>query len=153
MTPNRTIEFTTDQGTWISLDVSPDGKTIVFELLGDLYTLPIAGAKPRRSRPGWRSTVSQLFARRQDDRVCERSRRRRQPVGRGDADGSITRPLTKDKQSLFASPAWTPDGEYVLVSRQPQLPWGAFELWMYHIRGGSGVQVTKGKTKARLRPG
>ena len=63
------------------------------------------------------------------------------------ADGSSPRPLTKDKQSLFASPSWTPDGEYVLVSRQPQLPWGAFELWMYHLRGGSGVQVTKGKTK------
>ena len=63
------------------------------------------------------------------------------------ADGSAPRPLTKDKQSLFASPSWTPDGEYVLVSRQPQLPWGAFELWMYHVRGGSGVQVTKGKIK------
>ena len=38
---DRKIEFTTDEGTWLSLDVSPDGKTIVFELLGDLYTLPI----------------------------------------------------------------------------------------------------------------
>ena len=41
--PTRTLEFTTDEGTWISLDVSPDGETIVFELLGDLYTLPISG--------------------------------------------------------------------------------------------------------------
>src|ERR1700687_3958595 len=39
----RKIEFTTDEGTWLSLDVSPDGKTIVFELLGDIYTLPIEG--------------------------------------------------------------------------------------------------------------
>ena len=39
----ETIEFTTDEGTWMSLDVSPDGRTIVFDLLGDLYTLPIAG--------------------------------------------------------------------------------------------------------------
>ncbi|MGC0773777.1 MAG: hypothetical protein WB543_12655, partial [Candidatus Acidiferrum sp.] len=37
--PARKIEFTTDEGTWLSLDVSPDGKTIVFELLGDIYTL------------------------------------------------------------------------------------------------------------------
>jgi len=36
----ETIEFTTDEGTWMSLDVSPDGKLIVFDLLGDLYTLP-----------------------------------------------------------------------------------------------------------------
>ncbi len=41
--PTRKIEFTTDEGTWLSLDVSPDGKTIVFELLGDIYTLPIEG--------------------------------------------------------------------------------------------------------------
>jgi Tol biopolymer transport system component len=46
--PERKVEFTTDEGTWISLDVSPDGQTILFELLGDLYTLPITGgeAKP-----------------------------------------------------------------------------------------------------------
>ena len=68
------------------------------------------------------------------------------------ADGSDARPLTKDKQSLFASPSWTPDGDYVLASRQPQLPWGAFELWMYHVRGGSGVPVTKGKPKPDSKP-
>ena len=65
------------------------------------------------------------------------------------ADGSDARPLTKDKQSLFASPSWTPDGDYVLVSRQPQLPWGAFELWMYHVRGGSGVAGHQGEDQAR----
>src|SRR4051794_19451876 len=43
----RKIEFTTDEGTWISLDVSPDGKSIAFELLGDIYTLPIAGGEAK----------------------------------------------------------------------------------------------------------
>src|SRR5882762_1244695 len=38
---DRKIEFTTDEGTWLSLDVSPDGKTIVFELVGDIFTIPI----------------------------------------------------------------------------------------------------------------
>src|SRR5712692_4453590 len=44
----ETIEFTTDEGTWMSLDVSPDGRTIVFDLLGDIYTLPIAGGAATR---------------------------------------------------------------------------------------------------------
>src|SRR5262245_43937786 len=45
--PERKIEFTTDEGTWLSLDVSPDGKTIVFELVGDIYTLPIEGGEAK----------------------------------------------------------------------------------------------------------
>ena len=42
------ISFLTEEGTWMALDVSPDGETINFELLGDIYSLPIQGgtAKP-----------------------------------------------------------------------------------------------------------
>ncbi|WP_339625757.1 hypothetical protein [uncultured Winogradskyella sp.] len=46
--PTRKINFTTDKGTWISVDVSPDGKTIMFDLMGDLYTIPINGGKATR---------------------------------------------------------------------------------------------------------
>ena len=37
------VAFETTEGTWMSVDVSPDGTTIVFDMLGDLYTVPIAG--------------------------------------------------------------------------------------------------------------
>src|SRR5258708_28278611 len=49
---DRTVSFETSEGTWISLDVSPDGRTIVFELLGDLYTMPIAGGAATRITTG-----------------------------------------------------------------------------------------------------
>jgi len=52
--PARKVAFTVDEGTWISLDVSPDGRTIVFDLLGDLYTIPIAGGKATRLTSGTR---------------------------------------------------------------------------------------------------
>ena len=45
ITPVRTLRFSTDEGTWMSLDVSPDGRTILFDLLGDLYTIPIGGGE------------------------------------------------------------------------------------------------------------
>src|SRR5690606_28770226 len=45
--PQRHLEFTTDEGTWISVDISPDGGTLVFDLLGHLYTLPLAGGEAR----------------------------------------------------------------------------------------------------------
>src|SRR6202167_5073424 len=46
--PTRHTRFTTDEGTWMSVDVSPDGKTIVFDLVGDLYTVPITGGTATR---------------------------------------------------------------------------------------------------------
>ena len=46
---SRKVSFTTTKASWLSLDVSPDGKTIVFDMLGDLYTMPIEGGKSRRS--------------------------------------------------------------------------------------------------------
>src|SRR5215813_12203163 len=46
--PEGKVSFTTDEGAWMSLDVSPDGQTIVFDLLGDIYTLPIAGGEAKR---------------------------------------------------------------------------------------------------------
>jgi len=43
--PVRDIELTVTEGSWMSLDVSPDGRTIVFDLLGDLYSIPATGGE------------------------------------------------------------------------------------------------------------
>ncbi len=142
--PKRTVEFTTREGTWLSLDVSPGGTTIVFELLGDLYTLPIEGgeatpitegmafdSQPRYSPDGeWIAFLS------------DRDGSENLWIARN--DGSDPRKLTKDTDAEYASPAWTHDGEYVIVSRSA---WAlrTFELWMYHVKGGAGVQITKAK--------
>lgn len=50
--PYRDVEFTTTEGTWMCLDVSPHGKTIVFDMLGDIYTMPIAGGTATCIRSG-----------------------------------------------------------------------------------------------------
>jgi hypothetical protein len=68
LTPTEKIEFTTDEGTWMSLDVSPDGRTIVFDLLGDIYTLPITGGEARRIIGGM-SFESQPSSRRMGRRL------------------------------------------------------------------------------------
>ena len=39
LVPTRTISFNTTEGTWMALDVSPDGKSIIFDLVGDLLYL------------------------------------------------------------------------------------------------------------------
>ena len=42
--PHGVQEIDTTEGTWMNLDVSPDGREIVFDLLGDIYLMPISGA-------------------------------------------------------------------------------------------------------------
>ncbi len=37
----KEVDFTTNEGTWMNLDISPDGKNIVFDMLGDIYTIPV----------------------------------------------------------------------------------------------------------------
>ena len=48
----KTHSFTTDEGTWMNLDVSPNGQTIVFDMLGDIYTMPVTGGKAKAIRTG-----------------------------------------------------------------------------------------------------
>jgi Tol biopolymer transport system component len=147
LVPARTIEFTTDEGTWISLDISPDNQTLIFDLLGDLYTLPVAGgeatkitsglafnSQPRYSPDGKRITF-----------VSDRSGA--ENVWISSPDGSNPQQLSHDEQVEFTSPVFTPDGQYVVVSRESQFPWENYDIWMYHIKGGAGVQVTKGRAK------
>src|ERR1700754_3660387 len=43
--PSKKVTITTDEGTWMDLDVSPDGQNIVFDLLGEIYTIPIKRGK------------------------------------------------------------------------------------------------------------
>ncbi|MBI4466717.1 MAG: PD40 domain-containing protein [Acidobacteria bacterium] len=145
--PERKIEFTTEEGTWLSLDVAPDGKTLVFELLGDLYTLPIEGGQATRISSGPAFDSQPRYSPDGKWIAFLSDRDGAENLWIAKADGSEPKQLSKDKQAEFASPAWTPDGTYVVVSRST---WGlrTFELWMYHLQGGSGVQITKAKPRS-----
>ncbi len=147
----RTVEFTTDEGTWISLDVSPDGKTIIFELLGDLYTLPIDGGEARLLMGGMAFDSQPRYSPDGSMIAFLSDREGSENVWIAKADGSEPKQLSKDPQGRFVSPSWTPDGEYVIVSRRQQSI-GASEIWMYHIKGGSGIQVTKAQPQPNTPP-
>jgi Tol biopolymer transport system component len=143
--PDRKIEFTTDEGTWISLDASPDGRTIAFELLGDIYTLPIEGGQAKLIAGGISFDSQPRFS--PDGKLIAflSDRDGGENLWIMHSDGSDPKQLSKETWAEMASPSWTPDGQYVLVSKTGS-SLGTYEIWMYHIEGGSGVQVTKGKT-------
>ncbi len=136
------IEFSTDEGTWLSVDVAPDGKTLVFDLVGDLYTLPIAGGQANRITSGPAYDSQPSFSPDGKYIAFVSDRDGADNVWFAKADGTAARQLTRDRNAEYASPTWTQGSDYVVISRQAQ---GArtYELWMYNINGGSGVQITK----------
>lgn len=113
----RTLAFETDEGTWVSLDVSPDGRTLVFELAGDLYTLPIDGGDAKPLSTGMAFDSQPRFSPDGSRVAFVSDRDGSENLWVMNADGTGARALTKEKQASFASPAWTEDGQSVIVSR------------------------------------
>ena len=45
--PTRTLELRLSEGTWMHPDLSPDGKTILFNILGDIFAVDAQGGAAR----------------------------------------------------------------------------------------------------------
>jgi Tol biopolymer transport system component/imidazolonepropionase-like amidohydrolase len=144
--PTRKVEFSTSSGTWMSVDVSPDGKTILFDLVGHIYKLPLTGGEATPLTSGLSFDSQPRYSPDGSRIVYISDRSGANNIWIANADGSEARALTNDENTGFVSPSWTPDGKYILVSRKkPEFYDSAYELWMYDINGGSGVQITKSK--------
>ena len=143
--PTSDIEFDTDEGTWIALDVSPDGKQIVFDLLGDIYIMPVTGgaakllaggpayeSQPRFSPDGKKISFTS------DRDGCDN-------IWIMDADGKNPKQITKEKERQTNNATWTHDGRYLVARKHYRntRSLGSGEMWMYHIGGGDGLQLTK----------
>jgi len=144
--PKATVDIDTRTGTWMSVDVSPDGQRLVFDLLGDLYTLPIAGGE---AVPLTHSMAWEMQARWSPDgkRIAYVS-----DAGGGDnvwvmnADGSDARAVTKEDYRLLYTPTWSPDGQYIAARKHftGSRSLGSGEIWLYHASGaGKGVQLNE----------
>ena len=138
--PTRTLDFTTDEGSWISLDLSPDGETIVFELLGDLYTLPVTGGEATRITSGQGYDMQARYSPDGAEIVFVSDRDGSENIWVANADGTNPRQLTDTQRDSYMSPLWTPDGDYVIANKGSQ-------LWLYHMDGGSGIQITGHRTE------
>lgn len=131
----RTLSFTATEGSWISLDVSPDGRTLVFDLLGDLHLLPIEGGEARRITSGMGFNAQPRFSPDGSRIVFLSDRDGGENVWILATDLSDTVQVTRGKGEAYLSPVFTPDGDYVVVSKgaRNQKP------WLYHVEGGSGA--------------
>ena len=144
---SKEVTIKTNEGTWMSLDVSPDGQEIVFDMLGDIFTMPIGGGKAKAIRTGLSWEVQPRFSP-DGTKILFTS-----DLGGGDnvwymnKDGSDAKQITKEKFRLLNNGIWTPEGDYIIARKHftSRRSLGAGEMWMYHISGGDGIQLTKRK--------
>ncbi|RCH56887.1 amidohydrolase [Mucilaginibacter hurinus] len=131
----------------MNLDVSPDGKTIVFDLLGDIYSMPITGGKATILAGGRAFEVQPRFS--PDGRYISYTSDKDggDNIWIMERDGNNKRAVTKENFRLLNNASWSPDGDYLVARKHftGTRSLGAGEMWLYYKSGGEGIQLTKRK--------
>ena len=137
---SKEVTITTSEGSWLSIDVSPDGNTLVFDLLGDLYTLPRAGGDATLISGGPAMDRQPSFSPDGEQLVFISDRSGADNIWISDRDGSNARMISMETINKVSNPAWAPDGEYIAAFRSmthgPEKAGSRIVLW--HIGGGNG---------------
>ncbi len=133
----RTIAIQSTEGTWMSLDVSPDGKTIAFDFLGDIYLLPVSGGKAQAFTSGMAFDSHPKFSPDGKRLLFVSDRSGNDNVWHYSLDKKDSVQVTKYTTDYVQSAEWTPDGDYVVVSKGKR----NHKLFLHHKDGGSGAQL------------
>ncbi len=146
--PTDKIAFDTSEGTWMNVDVSPDGKQIVFDLLGDIYTMPMAGsgaAAATRLTSGPVFDMQPRFSPDGKHIAFTSDRDGLWNIWTMDPDGTNAKQISREKRWWVNSPAWSADGNYIFARHHfvGGRSLGSGEVWMFHASGSDGLQVTE----------
>jgi Tol biopolymer transport system component/imidazolonepropionase-like amidohydrolase len=141
----RTITIDTREVSWSDVDVSPDGRHLVFHMLGDIYRVGIEGGRAEALTDGieWNFQARYSPDGRHIAFVSDRSGA--ENIWIMDADGANPVQVTDEREQLLHNPAWSPDGDYIAarkgyVSRR-SIPAGS--IWLYHRGGGGGIELVE----------
>ncbi len=135
--PERFYELKTDTGTWMSLDISPDGQKIVFDLLGDIYIMPITGGKANRVTKGMAFDTNPRFSPDGKSLVYTSDASGGNNIWIRDLETNDSTQITKEKDLQTAFADWTQDGDYIITAKGRR----NLKLHMYHKDGGSGIKL------------
>jgi Tol biopolymer transport system component len=140
--PARNVSIDTDEGSWLSVDVASDGRTIVFDLLGDLYTIPVGGGDATQLTSGMQYDAQPRFSPDGKFIVFTSDKDGNDNVWTIEVATKTLKQITKGKGNVYRSPEWTPDGNYIVVSKSTT-PIGGSKLWLIHKDAGGGTQLIR----------
>ncbi|TDQ12082.1 amidohydrolase family protein [Pedobacter metabolipauper] len=144
---SKTFNIETDEGTWMNLDVSADGKDIVFDLLGDIYVMPVSGGTATLLSGGAAFDIQPRFSPNGKFISYTSDKSGADNIWIMNRDGSNKKQITKETFRLLNNATWMPKSDYIIARKHftGSRSLGAGEMWMYNIYGGDGVQLTKRK--------
>ena len=140
-----TVKIDTDETTWSSLDITPDGKKFVFDMLGDLYVVDIGGGQARSLTQDFGWNIQPAVSPDGKTIAFISDRGGISNLWTMNIDGTNLKQVSKEKKNIIHSPKWSPDGQYIVVAKgimsRRSIPAG--EIWMYHRSGGAGLAIKK----------
>ncbi|HIG66838.1 MAG TPA: amidohydrolase [Porticoccaceae bacterium] len=141
----KTISIDTTESTWSNLSISEDGLTVAFDMLGDIYTMPISGGEAAPLVQGFDWNMQPAYSPDGKAIAFISDRDGASNLWIMDAGGGNPRQISTEQTALIHTPSWSPDGDYIAVTKgfmsSRSIPAG--EIWMYHRSGGDGVMVTE----------
>jgi imidazolonepropionase-like amidohydrolase/Tol biopolymer transport system component len=143
--PASEVRIDVEEGTWMTVDLSPDGREIVFDLLGDIYLLPAAGGDAKALTSGVAWDMQPRFSPDGRSIAFTSDRAGGDNLWVIDRDGSNARQVSKESFRLVNSPAWSPDGQWLAGRKHftAERSLGSGEIWLWHLSGGDGLQMTE----------
>ncbi len=141
----RKVQLSVDEGSWMNVDVAPDGRTIAFDMLGDIYTMPIEGGTPTRIAEGLAYEHQPRFSPDGKRIAFVSDRAGGDNIWLMNRDGSDKRQISKEDFRLLNQPSWSPDGQFIVAKKHftTGRSLGTGEVWLYHVSGGAGVPLVK----------
>lgn len=142
--PGRDVSFTVDQGTWLGVDVSPDGGFVLFDLLGDVYEVPVIGGQARRLTSGEAWDTDAHYSKDGTHIAFTSDRGGSENLWTMNTDGTAPAAFTEETVDRWTDPVWAPEPGWFLARKRKvdTRSIGIQELWMLNQAGGSGVQIT-----------
>ncbi len=137
------IEINVNEGTWMSLDVSPDGQTLVFDLLGDIYALPIEGGLARPLTSGMAWDIQPKFSPDGEFIAFTSDANGSHDIWLMDRSGNQKQALTNESLHPITNPAWSPDGRFVVARKHmaSETSPDTGDIRLYHRASGKSERL------------